>query len=100
MTVQGRYADANESVELIRRYCDNGLRHFAWALKRMPYIPRQVGETEHVQDLMSSLAHVLAFIEGAREERTAILARDDIVRRYRVIIETEEWQPPFPGRYP
>jgi hypothetical protein len=87
--------DPVRPLELIRQHCDNGLRYYAWALKRMPGIPEQAGEVGHVRNLMSSLAHVLAYIEGASDERTAMLARDEILRRYEAAVEAEGWEPPF-----
>ena len=82
-------------MELIREYCDNGLRYYTWALERMPSIPDHAGSVNHVRNLRSSLAHVLAYIEGATDNRTAMLGRDEIVRRYIETVEAEGWEPPF-----
>jgi hypothetical protein len=42
-----------------------------------------------------ALAHVLAYIEGAPDERAAMRARDGIVERYASLVRDEDWQPPF-----
>jgi hypothetical protein len=84
-----------ESLEQIRQHCDNGLRYYTWALSRMPSIPDQAGDVNHVRNLRSSLAHVLAYVEGATDERDAMVARDEIVLRYIAAVEDEGWEPPF-----
>jgi hypothetical protein len=38
---------------------------------------------------------VLAYIEGATDERTALLRRDEIVKRYVEAVREEGWEPPF-----
>jgi hypothetical protein len=90
-----RVLSAEQSLEQIRQHCDNGLRYYTWALGRMPSIPDQAGAVDHVRSLVSSLAHVLAYVEGASDERSAMAARDEIVRRYIAAVETEGWEPPF-----
>jgi hypothetical protein len=91
--VEGK-SDA-EILERIREHCDNGLKYYTWALKRMPSIPEQAGEVGHVETLRSTLAHVLAYLEGAADERHAMLARDAIVTRYSRLVEDENWEPSF-----
>jgi hypothetical protein len=86
---------AEESLEQIREHCDNGLRYYTWALERMPSIPDQARHVGQAQNLRSSLAHVLAFVEGAPDERSAMRARDEIVLRYVATVEAEGWKPPF-----
>jgi hypothetical protein len=87
--------EANEALERIRAHCDNGIRYYTWALKRMPSIPAQAGHVPQVDNLRSSLAHVLAYVEGATDERSAMRMRDEIVTRYVRLVEEEAWEPPF-----
>jgi hypothetical protein len=87
--------DGREVLERLRVYCDNGLTYYTWALKRMPSIPDQTGSVNHVRNLTSSLAHVLAYIEGATDDRSAMLAREEMVQRYTAAVEAEGWEPPF-----
>lgn len=89
-----------EILERIREYCDNGLRYYTWALKRMPSIPEQAGEIGHVESLRSGLAHVLAYLEGAADERRAMVARQAILTRYVRLVEDESWEPPFKSGLP
>ena len=42
-------------------------------------------------------AFVLAYIEGATDDRTAGSAVDEIIRRYEAIVGTEGWEPSLPG---
>jgi hypothetical protein len=84
-----------ETLERIRKYCDNGLRYYTWALRKMPSIPEEAGEVGHVESLRSGLAHVLAYLEGAVDERRAMLAREAILTRYSRLVEDEGWEPPF-----
>jgi hypothetical protein len=86
---------ADEAVERIREHCDKGLRYYTWALERMPSIPDQAPHVDQVRNLRASLAQVLAYVEGARDERTAMRAREEIVRRYIDLVEAEGWEPPF-----
>jgi hypothetical protein len=81
------------SALLIRAHCDNGLRYFTWAIKRMPSIPEQAGYVREVQNDRNALAIVLAYVEGADDERAAGPAAYAIIRRY--IVEAEGWEPPF-----
>jgi len=37
----------------------------------------------------------LAYVEGATDERNAMSATDEIVRRYAAAVEAEGWEPPF-----
>lgn len=89
-----------EALERIREYCDNGLRYYTWALKRMPSIPEQAGQVGHVESLRSGIAHVLAYVEGATDVRGAMLAREGILTRYARLVEDEGWQPPFKSGQP
>jgi hypothetical protein len=84
-----------ESLELIRAHCDRGLRYYTWALQRMPSIPEQAPHVNQVRNAALALAHVLAYVEGAEDERGAMLARREIVERYAALVEDEGWQPPF-----
>ncbi len=86
---------ADEALELIRVHCDKGLRYYTWALEQMPSIPDQAEHVDHVRNLRSSLAQVLAYVEGANDERSAMLAREGIVLRYIATVEAEGWEPPF-----
>jgi phytoene/squalene synthetase len=85
----------DEVLELIRAHCDRGLRYYTWALERMPSIREQAPHLNQVRSAALALAHVLAYIEGAKDERTAMLARDGIVERYSALVQDEGWQPPF-----
>lgn len=84
---------ADERLELIRAHCDNGLRYLTWALERMPSIPEQAGYVREVENSRRALAHILAYVEGADEERAALSAVDGIVQRYATLMETEVWEP-------
>ena len=86
---------AEARLAAIRDHCDRGLRYSAWALKRMPSIPDQVGEIPHVESAMYAHAIVLAYIEGAKSERDALWAAGQIVQRYKEKVEAEGWQPSF-----
>jgi hypothetical protein len=87
--------ETREVLERIRSHCDNGIKYYTWALTRMPSIAEQAGSVRHVENLRSSLAHVLAYVEGATDERSAMLKRDEIVARYVKSVEQEGWEPPF-----
>jgi len=87
--------ETREVLERIRSHCDNGIKYYTWALKRMPSIPEQAGSVRQVENLRSSLAHVLAYVEGATDERSAMLRRNEIVSRYAKSVEQEGWEPPF-----
>jgi len=86
---------AEESLELIRKHCDSGLRYYTWALKRMPSIPEQADHVPLVESHRAMLANVLAYVEGADSERTAVSAREEIIRRYVAAVEDEGWEPPL-----
>jgi hypothetical protein len=90
-----RDLSAEETLELIRAHCDNGLRYYTWALKRMPSIPEQAGQVQQVEGYQRAPALVLAYVEGADDERTALSAVDAIIRRYDELVEAEGWVPPF-----
>ena len=83
------------ALELIRNHCDNGIRYYTWALKRMPTIPEQANHVPLAENLRSALAQVLAYVEGASNERGAMLMRNEIVARYTKVVEDEGWEPPF-----
>lgn len=87
-----RDLSAEETVELIRAYCDRGLRYYTWALRRMPSIPEQAGGVGEVDNHRRAL--VLAYVEGADDERSALSAGDAIVQRYVAMVEAEGWEPP------
>lgn len=82
-------------LERIRGHCDSGLRYYTWALANMPDIPEQAAAAAPVTMLRSALALVLAYVEGAIDERSALSAREDILRRYTTAIQVEGWNPPF-----
>ncbi len=84
---------AEETLELIRAHCDNGLRYFT--CKRMPSIPEQAGYVREVQNDRNALAIVLAYVEGADDERAAGPAAYAIIRCYIDMVEAEGWEPPF-----
>jgi hypothetical protein len=83
------------ALELIRNHCDNGIRYYTWALKRMPTIPEQAEHVPLVENLRSALAQVLAYVEGATNERSAVLMNSEIVLRYTKAVEDEGWEPTF-----
>lgn len=87
--------NTDEALERIREHCDRGLRYYTWALEWMPSIPDQAPHVNQVRNLAASLAHVLAYVEGASDERAAMRARGEIVRRYIDMVEAEGWEPPF-----
>jgi hypothetical protein len=89
---------AEETLELVRGHCDNSLRYYTWALKRMPSIPEQAGHVREVENYRHALAVVLAYVEGADDERSALSAVDSIVQRYIAAVEAEGWEPPFASR--
>ena len=91
-------AGDREVIERIREYCENGIKYYSWALERMPSIPEQAEHVGQVRNLRSSLAHILAYVEGAADERAAMLQRDEIVKRYEASIRDEGWEPPFAAR--
>ncbi len=84
-----------ETLERIREFCDNGLRYYTWALKKIASVPDQAGQVGLVESLRSGLAHVLAYVDGATDERGAMLAREQILTRYTRLVEDENWEPPF-----
>ncbi len=93
-----RDLSAEETSELIRAHCDSGLRYYTWALKMMPSIPEQAGHVDMVAGDRHALALVLAYVEGADDERTALSAVDAIVQRYNTLFESEGGEPPFAPR--
>lgn len=87
-------------LERIRSHCDAGLRYYTWALQRMPAIPEQADEVKVVRNLAATLATVLAYAEGALDDREAMEARTEILARYATTIDEENWEPPFRRRTP
>jgi hypothetical protein len=61
----------------------------------MPSIPEQADHVPLVRNLRSSLAQVLAYIEGAADDRSAMLKRDEIEARYETLVQAEGWEPSF-----
>lgn len=86
---------AEETLELIRTHCDRSLRDLTWALKRMPSIPEQAGHVKHVESERYERALLLAYVEGADDERTAASSVGAILRRYAAAVDAEGWEPPF-----
>lgn len=93
-----RDLSARDSLELVRQHCDNGLRYYTWALERMPSIPEQASHVEQVRKSLQALALVLAYVEGASDERSAMLDAQEIALRYVETIKGEAWEPPFTQR--
>ena len=61
----------------------------------MPSIPEQADDVGQVRNLRAHLAHVLAYIEGAIDERGAMFQGEEIVKRYVEAVREEGWEPPF-----
>jgi hypothetical protein len=80
---------------LLRQHRDNGLRYYAWALRRMPSIPEQAEHVPRVWNELHGLALVLAYVEGATDERSALFEAHEIGLRYVETIEAEGWEPPL-----
>ncbi len=99
-TGERRDPSAEESLELLRQHCDNGLRYYAWALRRMPSIPDQAEDVPLVWNQLHALALVLAYVEGATDERSALLEAGEIGLRYVETVEAEGWEPPFASAGP
>ena len=91
--------ETGEILERIRAHCDNGIRYYTWALKRMPSIPEQAAQVPLVRNLRSSLARVLAYIEGATDERSAMSKTNEIEARYEQAVD-EGWGPPLAPEAP
>jgi hypothetical protein len=73
----------DETLELLRSKCDSSLRYYGPAIQRMPSIPEQADHVDEVWNLMMQLGVMLAYIEGASDDKEATLrARDDILPRY------------------
>jgi hypothetical protein len=85
----------SERLDLLLAHCDNGLRYYTWALKKMPSIPEQADHDREVENSRQALALTLAYIEGADEERTALSAVSSIIQRYSAVVDGEGWEPPF-----
>jgi hypothetical protein len=64
-----RDLSAEEALEVIRTHCDNGLRYYTWALKRMPSIPEQAEDVREVENSRRALAIVLAYVQGRRRAK-------------------------------
>jgi hypothetical protein len=77
-----RFLSAAESLELIRQHCENGLRYYARALKTMPLIPEQAEHVQPVWNSLHALALVLAYVEGAQDDRSAMSEAREIILRY------------------
>jgi hypothetical protein len=97
-TSRRRDLNSPESLDLIRRHCDGGLRYYTWALARMPSLPEQAGHAEQVRNSLQALAVVMAYVEGASDERSAMLDAQEIALRYAETVEDEGWEPPFTQR--
>ena len=61
----------------------------------MPSIPEQAGHVPLVRNLKSPWAHVLAYIEGATDERSVMSKGEEIEARYENAVEDERWESPF-----
>ena len=64
----------------------------------MPSIPEQASHFGQVQNSLHALALVLAYVEGASDERSALLEAQEIALRYVETVEDEGWEPPFTQR--
>jgi hypothetical protein len=64
----------------------------------MPSIPEQEGRVGEVENPRRGLALVLAYVEGADDERSGLPTVDSIVQRYIAAVEAEGWEPPFASR--
>ena len=84
---------AEEKLELIRAHCDNSLKYYTWALRRMPSIPEQAGHVPEVENSRRADAIWLAYVEGADDERAALSAVDAIIQRYEAAPDVDEWEP-------
>jgi hypothetical protein len=99
-TGERRDPSPEESLELLRQRCDDGLRYYAWALRRMPSIPEEAEHIPLVWNQLHALAIVLAYVEGATDERSAMLEAHEIGLRYIETVEAEGWKPPFASAGP
>jgi len=84
---------AEERLELIRAQCDNSLKYYTWALKRMPSIPEQAGHVREVENSRHAVAMWLAYVEGADDVESALSAVDAIIQRYEAAPDWQEWEP-------
>ena len=84
---------AEERLELIRAQCDNSLKYYTWALKRMPSIPEQAGHVREVENSRRAVAMWLAYVEGADDVESALSAVDAIIQRYEAAPDWQEWEP-------
>lgn len=84
---------AEEKLELIRAHCDNSLKYYTWALRRMPSIPEQAGHVQEVENSRRADAIWLAYVEGADDVEVALSAVDAIIQRYEAAPDVEEWEP-------
>jgi hypothetical protein len=73
------HLSAEETLELIRTHCDNGLRYTTWALKKMPSIPEQAGHVGQVQNHRHALA-MGARLHGGGGRRAKRLLRGGLNR--------------------
>jgi hypothetical protein len=89
------------ALSRIRAFCEEGIRYYTWALKRMPSLPDQAGHVPTIEQRRLGLAQILAFVEGSPDSRAAVVAaRDDIVPRYVRMVEEENWTPTFADGVP
>jgi hypothetical protein len=73
---------AEERLEALRQYADDGLRYYATAYHRISSLTRDQGDDlRTIMNEMTRMAHVMALIEG-NEGRAAMEAREAIVERY------------------
>jgi hypothetical protein len=84
---------AEERLELIRAQCDNSMKYYTWALKRMPSIPEQATHVRGVENYRHEVAMWLAYVEGADDPRSALSAVDAIIQRYETAPDWQEWEP-------
>jgi hypothetical protein len=84
---------AEERLELIRAQCDDSLKYYTWALKRMPSIPEQAEHVREVENGRRAVAMWLAYVEGADDVQSALSAVDAIIQRYEAAPNWEEWEP-------
>lgn len=84
---------AQERLDLIRAQCDDSMKYYTWALKRMPSIPEQAGHVREVENSRREVAMWLAYIEGADDARSALSAVDAIIQRYEAAPDWLEWEP-------
>lgn len=82
----------------MRVYARNGLRYFGTAYQRLrsgAWTPPRPEEEEAKVLLngMTTMAHVMALVEGATSDHAALEAREAIVEQYLREVEDEPWTP-------